>query len=379
MPRSIIFAGTVLVPLLAGLAAMPVKASAARPGLPSPDSIVINRGVVEVETGSSAGISVRIAEDLANVINDGATRRVVPVVGKGSLANLTDLKLLRGIDIAILQTDTLDYAREQQLFPGIEVSIAYIAKLYNEEFHLLVRPEINSISDLANQKINVDLRDSGTAITARRLFDLLKLQVTLTNDPPEAALEKLRNGEIMGLAFVAGKPAPFFHDIKGDDGLHLLAVPLNPVMAAGYLPARLTAADYPSLVPQSRPVDTVAVGTVLVAANLQQTPDRYHNVANFVEAFFTGFQSLLEPGHHPKWREVNLAAELTGWRRYPPAEQWLQRNLQVSKAPNPQEVMTMFARFVDERRQSMGGTSMTDQEKLDLFQQYQRWQTAQPR
>ena len=379
MPRSIIFAGTILVPLLAGLAVMPVKATVARPGLPSPDSIVINRGVVELETGSSAGISVRIAEDLANVINDGATRRVVPVVGKGSLANLTDLKLLRGIDIAILQTDTLDYAREQQLFPGIEASIAYIAKLYNEEFHLLVRPEINSISDLANQKINVDLRDSGTAITARRLFDLLKLPVTLANDPPEVALEKLRNGEIMGLAFVAGKPAPFFHDIRGDDGLHLLAVPLSPVMAAGYLPARLTAADYPSLVPQSRPVDTVAVGMVLVAANLQQAPDRYHNVANFVEAFFTGFQSLLEPGHHPKWREVNLAAELPGWRRYPPAEQWLQRNLQAVKAPNPQEVMTIFARFVDERRQSIGGAPMTEQEKTDLFKQYQRWEAGQPR
>src|SRR5215472_1517419 len=207
MPRSFIIAGTVIVPLLVGLAAKPAVGAVTRPTLPSPDSIVINRGVVELETGSSAGISVRIAEDLANVINDGATRRVVPVVGKGSLANLTDLKLLRGINIAILQTDTLDYAREQQLFPGIEVSIAYIAKLYNEEFHLLVRPEINSISDLANQKINVDLRDSGTAITARRLFDLLKLQVTLTNDPPDAALEKLRNGEIMGLAFVAGKPA----------------------------------------------------------------------------------------------------------------------------------------------------------------------------
>src|SRR5215510_11180633 len=151
MPRSMIFAGTVLVPLLAGLAAMPVKATAARPALPSPDSIVINRGVVELETGSSAGISVRIAEDLANVINDGANRRVVPVVGKGSLANLTDLKLLRGIDIAVLQTDILDYAREQRLFPGIEATITYIAKLYNEEFHLLARPEISSIADLASQ------------------------------------------------------------------------------------------------------------------------------------------------------------------------------------------------------------------------------------
>src|SRR5882724_11035880 len=211
----------------------------------------INRGVVELETGSSAGISVRIAEDLANVINDGATRRVVPVVGKGSLGNLTDLKLLRGIDIAILQTDILDYAREQQLFPGMETSLTYIAKLYNEEFHLLARPGINSITDMPNQKVNVDLRDSGTAITASRLFDLLKLPVALTNDPPEVALEKLRNGEIAALAFVAGKPAPFFRELKGDDGLHLLAVPFKPSMAAGYLPARLTPADYPGLVPQS--------------------------------------------------------------------------------------------------------------------------------
>ena len=358
---------------------MPAEGAAARSAPPSADSIVINRGVVELETGSSAGISVRIAEDLANVINDGATRRVVPVVGKGSLGNLTDLKLLRGIDIAILQTDILDYAREQQLFPGIETSITYIAKLYNEEFHLLARPEINSITDLANQKVNVDLRDSGTAITASRLFDLLNLPVALTNDPPEVALEKLRNGEIAALALVAGRPAPFFRELRGDDGLHLVAVPFNPAMAAGYLPARLTPTDYPGLVPQSRPVDTVGVGTVLVAANLQQAPERYRNVANFVEAFFTGFQSLLEPGHHPKWREVNLAAELSGWRRYPPAEQWLQRNLQVVKAPNPQEVMTMFARFVDERRQSIGGAPMTEQEKSALFQNYQRWQTAQPK
>jgi len=376
MLRSIITAGTLLVPLLAA-AAMPAEAAALRTAAPAADSIVINRGVVELETGSSAGISVRIAEDLANVINAGASRRVVPVVGKGSLGNLTDLKLLRGIDIAILQTDILDYAREQQLFPGMESSITYIAKLYNEEFHLLARPEINSITDLANQKVNVDLRDSGTAITASRLFDFLKLSVALTNDPPEVALEKLRSGEIAALALVAGRPAPFFRELKGDDGLHLLAVPFNPAMAAGYLPARLTPADYPDLVPQSRPVDTVAVGTVLVAANLQQAPERYRNVQNFVEAFFTGFQSLLEPGHHPTWREVSLAAELFGWRRYPPAEQWLQRNLQIAKAPSVDELRLMFSRFVDERRQASGEAPMPGQEKSALFQQFRDWQTGQ--
>src|SRR5437773_1845921 len=137
----------------------------------------INRGVVELETSGAAGISVRIAEDLANIIDDGATRRVLPVVGKGSLQNIADLKLLRGIDLAILQTDVLDYTKQANYFPGIEVWVTYIAKLYNEEFHLLARRDIRSVADLANQKVNVDLRGAGTAITAGRLFDLLKIAV----------------------------------------------------------------------------------------------------------------------------------------------------------------------------------------------------------
>src|SRR5438270_150128 len=119
----------------------------------------INRGVVELETSGAAGISVRIAEDLANLVDDGATRRVVPVVGKGSLQNLTDLKYLRGIDMAIVQSDVLDYAKEQKLLPGIEASMTYVTRLYNEEFHLLAGANIRNIGELANKKINVDVRE----------------------------------------------------------------------------------------------------------------------------------------------------------------------------------------------------------------------------
>src|SRR5947208_5552543 len=226
----------------------------------------INRGVVELETSGAAGISVRIAEDLANLVDDGATRRVVPVVGKGSLQNLTDLKYLRGIDMAIVQSDVLEYAKEQRVVPGIEVSLTYITRLYNEEFHLLARSEIRKFSDLANKKVNVDVRGSGTSITASRLFDTLKVPVTVTNDSQEIALDKLRRGEIAALAFVTGKPAPLFLSLKGDDGLHLLAVPLNPAVTNAYAPTRVTAADYPGLVPQDRAVDTVAVGSVLAVA-----------------------------------------------------------------------------------------------------------------
>src|SRR5262249_30951382 len=94
--------------------------------------------------------------------------------------------------------------------PGIGDWVTYIAKLYNEEFHLLARKDFTRVTDLANQKVNVDSRGTGTAITAARLFDLLRIPVTTTNDDQEVALEKLRKREIAALCFVSGKPAPIF-------------------------------------------------------------------------------------------------------------------------------------------------------------------------
>ena len=359
--------------------AMPIILAALARAAVTRDIAVVNRGVVALETGRAAGISVRIAEDLANVIDDGATRRVLPVIGKGSLQNITDLKLLRGVDMAIIQADVLDYARQQNYFPGLEGWITYIAKLYNEEFHLLARRDVKTVAELANQRVNVDLRGAGTAITAGRLFDLLNISVTPTYDDHEVALEKLRKGEIAAIAFVAGKPAPLFRDLTGEDGLHFLPIPLKPAVTAAYAPTRLTAQDYPGLVPSDQPVDTVAVGAVLAAANLQYGSDRYRNLVNFVEAFFTGFQSLQEPVHHPKWHEVNITAELPGWRRFPPAAEWLQRNVQIATAPNLQDLKAIFSRFIDERQQAAGGPPMTQQEKDQLFGQFETWQKQQIR
>ncbi len=339
----------------------------------------VNKGVVELETMGANGASVRIGEDLANVIDDGATRRVLPIVGKGSLQNMIDLKALRGIDLAILQADVLDYARQQNLFPGIERSFTYVAKLYNEELHLLARGDIKTVADLGNQKVNVDVPGAGSGITTRRLFELLQIPATLTNDDQGVAIEKLRKGEIAAVAFVAGKPAPLFVGLDGKDGLHLLSIPLNPAITAAFVPTRLTAQDYPGLVPPDQPVDTVAVGTVLAAANFPVLSDRYRNLVSFVDAFFTRFQSLTEPGHHPKWREVNLAAELPGWVRFPPAAQWLQRNAPVATNVNPQDMRTIFSRFVEERQQAGGGQAMTQQQKDELFNQFLRWQSGQAR
>jgi TRAP-type uncharacterized transport system substrate-binding protein len=334
-----------------------------------------NRGLVEVVAGSVYGTDAQMAEDLATVLDDGATRRILPVVGKGSLQNLLDLRALRGADLAIVQADVLDEVRARRTYPGIENAVSYIAKLYNAEFHLLARANIKSIADLAGKTVSVGSEGDGTAVTAARVFDLLKVKVEPVAYDSQLALEKLKAGEIDAMAYVSAKPAPLFAMLRPQDGLHFVAIPLQPNVAAAYIPARLDESDYPGLVTAQGPVDTVAVGTVLLAANLTAGSDRYRNVANFVEVFFTQFPKLLESPRHPKWNEVNLAAELPGWHRFGPADAWIKRNGGAPTMVNEQQLHDIFAKFLDERSKA-AGQAMSAAQKDELFDQFKRWQSS---
>jgi TRAP transporter TAXI family solute receptor len=274
-----------------------------------------NAGTVGVIAGGVDGTYIRIAADLASVLDNGNALRVIAMIGKGSLQNIQDIVLLRGVDIGIVQSDALAFARRTRLVPGADNLIQYMAKLYDEEIHVLARRDINSLEDLAGQAVNVDLVGSGTAMTASLLFDTLGVRVRTTNDVQDVALTKLRNGEIAAMVFVAGKPARLFVGIGADSGLHFLPIAPASDLMETYLPATLTTADYPNLVP-SEGVETIAVGAVMAVYAWAPGSDRYRKVARFVEALQSRFQEFLRPPRHPKWREVNLAAQVPGWVRF---------------------------------------------------------------
>ena len=133
----------------------------------------MNQGTVGIVSGGVAGTYVRVAADLAAVLDDGDNLRVLAMIGKGSVQNIADVLYLKGVDIGIVQSDVLAYIKRENLFAGVERRINFITKLYNEEFHLLVRSDITQLSDLAGKKVNFDNRGSGTFITSTVVFDTL--------------------------------------------------------------------------------------------------------------------------------------------------------------------------------------------------------------
>ncbi|MXP65753.1 TAXI family TRAP transporter solute-binding subunit [Roseomonas sp. M0104] len=278
-----------------------------------------NAGTVGVISGGVDGTYIRIAADLAAVLDEGDYLRVLPVLGKGSLQNISDLLYLRGIDLAIVQSDVLAAATRDRLYPGVGQLVQYVTKLYDEEVHVLARRDIERVEDLAGKPVNMDLRGSGTAMTASLIFEGLGVQVQPVHAPQDTALERLRRGEIAALVYVAGKPARLFSGVRAEDNLHLLALPLVPALLETYLPATIRNADYPALVSESGAVQTVAVGAVLAVYAWKPGTERYAKVVRFLERFRSKFPALLQPPRHPKWREVNLTAEVPGWTRFAPA------------------------------------------------------------
>jgi uncharacterized protein len=327
-----------------------------------------------VETGGSNGITVRLGEDLASLMDDGSTRRMVPLVGHGGLQNIADLLQGRAVDMALLQLDVLEYARSQRIFPDIETKLTYITKLNYVEFHLLARAGITSVADLGGQIVNVGPLFGDTAITSAQLFKLLKVTLLPGNDEPGYAIEKLRRGEIGAVAFVGGKPAPLLR-LADTAGLHLVPIPLTPEVVAAYIPTKLNAADYPGLVARDAPVDSIAVGTGLFVGPVAPGSDGYRKLTNMIDTFFTQFQTLLAPGHHAKWAEVNLTGQIPGWQRFGPADEWLKRNAALASG---QDLRMIFMRFLDEREKTVGAQQMSQQQKDALFDQFRRWQSGKP-
>ena len=248
----------------------------------------INRNTVSIISGSpgSDATYLQAAYDLASVLNNGETLRILPVVEIGGPQNIRDVRTLKGIDIGLTQTSTLNnYRRANEILGFNDDKIVYIAKLFNLEVHLVTRANIASIDQLQGQKVNFDELGSGTNYTMRDVFKRLGINIQEVICPT-VALEKLKSGEIAATTLVAGKPTKSMSLLKQSDGLKFLTVPYAKALNSDFLPTVLTNEDYPNMIPVGQSVETIADTAVLIAYNWPKNTDRYRRVEMFVNALF---------------------------------------------------------------------------------------------
>jgi uncharacterized protein len=254
-----------------------------------------------------------MAYDLAAVLNDGDNLRILPVVGIGGPQNIRDVRSLKGIDIGLTQTSILNaFRRSNEQLGSFDNKIVYIAKLFNEETHIVVRSDINSVDQLQGQKVNLDATGSGTSYSMRDVFKRLNIKIEEVSLTQAEAFEKLKRGEIAATVLIAGKPARSMTLLKGSDGLHFLPIPYTNALGGDYLPTALSHDDYPDMIRAGQSIDTIAVGAVLIAYNWPKNTERYRRVEKFINAFFPRISDFQRAPNHVKWREVNLGEHPCG-------------------------------------------------------------------
>ena len=334
---------------------------------------------IVVMAGEANTTAARSIAEVASVIARSGVR-VRAELGKISLERLTDPDETKSADLAIMQTDALDEARKSG-GPALLRQLNFVARLYNQELHLVAHGSIGSTADLNGRKVALGSPDSPGGRTGRLLLERMGVKAEIVVATQQEAIEQLRRGEVQAAIFVGGKPVPALRDLK-IAGLHFLSIPYKGAMQDFYFPAQITRADYPDLVTSNANVDTVAIGTVLVALDARPGTKRYQNLTRFTDAFFDSFPALREAPHHAKWREVNLAADVPGWRRFLPAQRWLDRAPAISdqrmtdqRAPDAVRAATTdrmndFKSFI-QSRPDLGKMPAAEQEKL--FKEFQRW------
>lgn len=357
-----------------------------------------NKGTVGIMTGEFGGSDIRIAADLAAILDEGNILRVLPILGQGSLKNVSDLFYLRGIDLAIVQSDALAYVQQQRLYPNLERNLNYITKLYSEELHIIARQDIADIYGLQGRRVNFVSEESGDFVTGQLLLQSFGVTVEPVFLDTALAIEKIKTGEIDATILVTGKPSAQVARIGTNDGLQLLPISVSNVQS-NYELATFQAEDYPNLITNGSAVDTISVETVLVAYNWKQDHWRYAKVARFVDAFLGRFDEFLESPRDPKWREVDISETLDGWTRFGPVENWLREN-DVTPTPSPATATTVaavpsatapstnqaanaskdpslrraFREFLADQSTLLGAEALSQLDRDELFDRFIQWQ-----
>jgi hypothetical protein len=285
----------------------------------------MNAWTVGLAAGLIEGAPLRLAAEMGRVVDDGENLHVLPIVTRGPTENLNSLLYLRGVDLAIINSDALEEYRIG--FPTIREHITYLLKLFPSELHVFVRPEIQTLQDLAGKKVNFNTLGTAAAYSGPLMFSRLGIDIQKTFIPHQLALQQMRKGEgdMAAVVFITTKPVDAFLRGQWEPGFRFLPVTYDNKFDDYYLPAVLEPADYPNLIKQGERISTISVPTVLVAYNWPPGSNRHQRVARFTDYLFGRIDKLQVAGFDPKWQSINLGATVPGLNRFPAAQQWLDR------------------------------------------------------
>jgi uncharacterized protein len=307
-----------LLPVLAG--AIAVVALSAQAPRPRPADAVRTVTILTDGIADPNSRAARAANALADRPAELGGIRVLPIAGQGAVGNVRDLLNLRGVDLAILNSDILEFLAQTRQLPGARTRIRYVTHLFDQKVYLLVRKELASLSDLRGRKLAVLSKGGGSHVTAVTLFGLSGIEVALEQLGQDAILDEASLSKVDGALLLSDELARVHLGADARATLRALPIPLTPPLRSAYQPAVIEAEELAGFADPLR-LETVSVSTLLAVYNwTKERGERYVNVTNFMRVFFAALPALRQRSTGSLWRQADVNAKIAGWTRHPAAD-----------------------------------------------------------
>jgi uncharacterized protein len=290
---------------------------------------ILTDGIAEPNSRATLAIN-ELAKDIGNVRGN---IRILPIAGHGAAANVRDLIQLRGVDLAILNSDIFLFLDRTRQYPTARNHIRYVTHINNQKVYLLARKEFNTIEDLRGHTLGVLSSGGGSHTTATTLFGLLGIDVALQALGSDAYLDDPSLEKLDGVLLLSDELARVRLSAQARHDLRVLPIGLTPALRSGYRPAVIEPQELPGL-PVAGSTETIAVSTLLVVYNWMPSQRRFADVSDFASGLFSALPRLRQNAGS-LWRQADLNAQIEGWPRYSAA----QRGRALDKAQFGQPVL----------------------------------------
>jgi uncharacterized protein len=277
-----------------------------------------------IVTGPKTGTYYAFGKDIAT----SAAKTGMPVdvkISEGSIDNIKRINSSENAALGIVQSDVLGFLSRSKSPDSMRMAshLRMIFPFYNEEVHVLARKDIKDFAGLQGKRVAIGEEGSGNMLTSINLFSMMNVTPSETRKiTPAQGVVQVLKGDLDAVIFVAGKPVRLFKNLEDLtlpenqkyapmlEQVHFLPMN-NPRMLEEYKPADITKGDYNFV---GEDVKTIAVQAVLVSYDFSGAKKRCEKLAGLAKAIRSDMPLLKQNGH-PKWKEVNLDADIGLWKK----------------------------------------------------------------
>lgn len=261
----------------------------------------------------------QLVHNLEAELEQESNLRIVPIMGKNHVQSVFDLLYLKGIDLALLRADALEYVRRNADMDSVLRVTRNIAKISDEKLIVVASTDYDSIEDLDGQVVGFGIHGSGEFVTGSLAFDIMGIESIPIEVDEVTAIERVKSGELAAIVYLLRAPdaiqtgtdleaSKAMAALKADEEVHVLPLPESEAMSAIYRPTTLTNDDLP-LIPAGESIASYSVDVILAAYNFRDANIRSQKQERFVNAFVDGLDGLQSDVYQPVWKRVELGLQ----------------------------------------------------------------------